>query len=92
MWRAVDLTVCYKPIKATPLGLKVLACILESSKILEKQQLTFRALVPLLFFTMSCLSTFLPKRISPFDHTRNLTLANILYSPAGMNIRIKFSF
>ena len=91
MWRAVDLTVRYKPIKATPLGLKELACLLESSNILGKQQLTFRALVSLLFFTMSRLSTFLPKKISPFDHTRNLTLGDVFYSPAGMNIRIKWA-
>ena len=74
----IQILVCHRPgvslkaADALSLGLKGLGCILESSVILGKQQLKFGALVSLLLFAMSSLSTF-----SPFDHTRNLTLTNL---------------
>ena len=91
MWRAVELTVRYKPTPAPPLDLYDLQVLIEASTILGAHQKCFISLITLLFFTMSRISTFLPRTESPFDSTRNLTVGDVQVTEYGLNIFIKWA-
>ena len=90
-WKGVDLTVRYFPNSKLPLTLPQLRILLSSSCTLGKFAVVFRALLPLTFFTMVRISSFLPLHPRQFDYTRHLALSDLRITDTGFSVRIEWA-
>ena len=89
--RALPLTVRHVPAPAAPMPLGVLERLCTLSGSLGRAGRVFAALLATVYFTMARLSSVAPPRGDGYDTTRYPTLGDLVRTPQGFDLRLKWA-